>query len=392
MHPFPRIQRLPPYVFSIVNDLKLKAQRAGEDIVDLSMGNPDGATPKHIVDKAIETITDPRNHRYSASRGITSLRKAAAAWFKRRFDVDLDPESEIIATIGSKDGIAHGLLAYIGAGDMVMVPNPTYTIHRHGVVIAGGFVIDVHVHPDLDFFEDLTGIYKRTWPRPKAIVLNFPHNPTTTTVDLEFFKRLVAFAKTHNILVLHDNAYVDLCFDGYQAPSLMQIPEAKDVGIEFFSFSKTYNMPGWRAGFAVGNRQMIHALARIKSYLDYGTFQPLQIAATEALSGPQDCVEEIRNTYKQRRDALCAGLEQIGWHVEIPKATMFVWAKIPEEFKSFGSLEFAKLLLREAKVAVSPGIGFGDLGDDHVRFALVENEQRIKQALQGLKRVLGGGK
>src|SRR3989337_2044551 len=381
MEEFHRIKRLPPYIFNITTELKMEARRRGEDIIDFGMGNPDQPTPKHVVDKLIEAVQNPRNHRYSASKGIYKLRLAITDWYMRRYSVELDPESEAIATIGSKEGLSHLALAIIGPGDVVFVPNPTYSIHTYCVVIAGGDVRSIPLLPGRDFFEELLNAVKQTWPKPKLLIINFPHNPTTEVVDLEFFKKVVDFAKEHNIMVVHDLAYADIVFDGYKAPSFLQIPGAKDVGVEFFTLSKSYNMPGWRVGFAVGNKKMIAALARLKSYMDYGMFQPIQLAAILALNGPQDCVEEIRNTYESRRNVLCDGLNKIGWGVERPKATMFLWAKIPEQYRKLGSLEFSKLLLTEAKVSVSPGVGFGELGDEYVRFALVENEHRTKQAV-----------
>ncbi len=390
MEEFYRIKRLPPYVFDIVNKYKLERRRQGEDIIDFGIGNPDNATPPHIVDKLIETAKDPRNHRYSLSRGILGLRKAIAGWYKRRFDVDIDPETEAIATMGSKEGLSHLILAITGPGDVVLVPNPSYPIHTYGVIIAGGDVRSVPTGPGRDFFEDLLDAYKQSWPRPKVLLVNFPHNPTTTVVEIDFFRKVVDFAKEHDLIVIHDLAYADIVFDGYKAPSFLQVPGAKDVGVEFFTLSKSYNMPGWRVGFCVGNERLIHALARIKSYLDYGMFQPIQIASTVALNGPQDCVRRICDVYRKRRDVLVDGMNRIGWKVQKPKASMFVWAEIPDEFKEMGSLEFCKLLIKEAKVAASPGIGFGEYGDDHVRFSLVENEHRIRQAVRGMKKLFGG--
>jgi len=385
---FYRIKRLPPYVFAQVQALKLDARHQGEDIIDFGMGNPDQPTPDHIVEKLIEAIRNPRNHRYSASKGITKLRHAITAWYKRNYDVDLDPETEAIVTIGSKEGIAHLALALVGPGDVVLTPTPTYPIHMYSMIIAGGEVRGIELRPDSDFFQDLTQVYRQTQPRPRILVINFPHNPTTAVVDLEFFKKVVAFAKEHNVIVIHDLAYADLVFDGYKAPSLLQVPEAKDIGVEFYTLSKSYNMPGWRVGFCVGNREVIGALAKIKSYLDYGIFQPIQIASIIALNGPQDCVKETVARYEKRRNELVDGLNRIGWAVDRPRATMFVWARIPAALRGMGSLEFSKLLLRDAKVAVSPGIGFGEGGDEYVRFALVENEQRIRQAVRGIKKVL----
>ncbi len=388
MPEFARIKRLPPYVFSIVNDLKVKARARGEDIIDFGMGNPDHATPEHIVDKLCEAARNPRNHRYSASRGITKLRQAICDWYRRRYAVELDPETEAIVTIGAKEGISHLAMALVEKGDAALVPNPTYPIHTYSMVIAGADVRSVHLAPGVDFFGRLREAHQGAWPRPKVLVLSFPHNPTTAVVGEEFFVQVVAFAQEHELLVIHDFAYADLCFDGYRAPSFLQAPGAKDVGVEFFTLSKSYNMPGWRVGFAVGNREVIAALQRIKSYLDYGIFQPVQIASIIALNGPQDCVEEIVATYRSRRDVLVDGLNRIGWKCEKPNATMFVWARIPDEYRAMGSLEFSKFLVEKARVAVSPGVGFGSFGDEYVRFALVENEQRTRQALQGVKRAL----
>jgi len=389
MFEFNRIKRLPPYVFSIVNALKIEARHRGEDIIDLGMGNPDGATPKHIIDKLCEAAGNPKNHRYSASKGITQLRNAICEWYLRRYDVILDPELEAVVTIGSKEGLSHLVLATTGPGDVVMTPTPAYPIHPYSVVIAGGEVRSIPIGRGVDFFEEMERAYKSSWPRPKMLIINFPHNPTTQVVEgLDFFKKVVDFAKENNIIVLHDLAYADLVFDGYKAPSFLQVPGAKDVGVEFFSMTKSYSMAGWRVGFCVGNKKVVGALTKIKSYLDYGMFQPIQIASIVALRGPQNCVEEIRKTYESRRNTLIKGLRNAGWNVEPPKATMFAWAEIPGAFKKMGSLEFTKLLIKEAGVAVSPGIGFGEGGDDFVRFALVENEQRIRQATKGIKRVL----
>jgi alanine-synthesizing transaminase len=388
MEEFKRIKRLPPYVFSIVNELKVKARGRGEDIIDFGMGNPDMATPDHIVDKLVEAARNPRNHRYSASRGITRLRHGICEWYRRRYAVELDPDTEAIATIGAKEGLSHLALAIVDAGDVALVPSPTYPIHPYSVIIAGGDVRHVRLGPGEDFFANLMSAFQECWPQPKLLILSFPHNPTTAVVDLEFFKKIVAFAQDHDLIVVHDFAYSDLVFDGYQAPSLLQVPGAKDVGVEFFTLSKSYNMPGWRVGFAVGNRRIIAALTRIKSYLDYGMFQPIQIASIIALNGPQDCVQEIVDTYRSRRDVLCDGLSRVGWKVDRPLATMFVWARIPDQYRAMGSLEFSKFLLDRARVAVSPGIGFGQYGDEYVRFALVENEHRTRQAIQGIKRVL----
>ena len=385
---FYRIKRLPPYVFAQVQSLKLEARQRGEDIIDFGMGNPDQPTPPHIVDKLIEASKKAKNHRYSASRGITKLRHAITGWYKRNYDVELDPETEAIVTIGSKEGLAHLALATIGPGDVVLTPTPTYPIHMYSFIIAGGEVRGIELRQDSDFFDDLLRVYRQTLPRPRILVINFPHNPTTAVVDLEFFKKIVAFAKEHDVIVIHDLAYADIAFDGYKAPSFLQVPEAKDVGVEFYTLSKAYNIPGWRVGFCVGNREVVGALAKLKSYLDYGIFQPIQIASTVALNGPQDCVKEVVQRYQNRRNVLVNGLNRIGWPVALPRATMFVWARIPDPFRHMGSLEFSKLLLREAKVAVSPGIGFGEGGDEFVRFALVENEHRTRQALRGIRKVL----
>jgi len=393
MYDFNRIKRLPPYVFSIVNSLKIEARHQGKDIIDLGMGNPDGATPKHIVDKLVEAARNPKNHRYSASKGITQLRNAICEWYLRRYDVILDSELEAVVTIGSKEGLSHLVLATVVPGDVVMTPTPAYPIHPYSVIIAGGEVRSVPIGPGIDFFDEMEKAYKSSWPRPKMLIINFPHNPTTMVVEgLDFFKKVVAFAKENDLIVLHDLAYADLCFDGYKAPSFLQVPGAKDIGVEFFSMTKSYSMAGWRVGFCVGNQEIVGALSKIKSYLDYGMFQPIQIASIIALRGPQDCVKEIRETYESRRNALIKGLKRAGWNVPPPKATMFVWAEIPEPFKKMGSLEFCKLLITEGGVAVSPGIGFGEGGDNYVRFALVENEQRIKQATTGIKKVLNNAK
>jgi len=386
MREFSRIERLPPYVLGIVNELKYDARRRGEDIIDFGLGNPDMPTPKHIVDKLIEASQKEANHRYSVSKGIYKLRLAITDWYRRNHDVDLDPNSEAIATIGSKEGIAHLALAITSPGDSVLVPTPTYPIHTYAFILANGDVIHVPLSADVNFFDALLDAFKRNWPRPKVMIINFPHNPTTLLVGIDFFEKVVDFAKEHDLIVIHDFAYGDIVFDGYKAPSFLQVPGAKDVGIEFFSLSKSYNMPGWRVGFAVGNAEIINALARIKSYQDYGMFQPIQIAATVALNGPRDCVEEICETYRSRRDVLCESLNRIGWKVTPPKATMMVWAEIPDHFKKMGSLEFCKKLLDTAKVAVAPGIGFGEGGDHFVRFSLVENEHRIRQAVRGIER------
>jgi alanine-synthesizing transaminase len=387
MDEFYRIKRLPPYVFAIVNDLKTKARARGEDIIDLGMGNPDLGTPKHIVAKLIEAAQNPRNHRYSASRGITRLRVAITNWYRARFGVELDPESEAIATIGAKEGLAHLALAVLQPGDGALVPNPTYPIHSYSVVIADGDLRSVPLTPDGDFFARLDETARLAWPKAKLLIVSFPHNPTTLCVDRAFFERLVDFAREHRLMVVHDFAYVDLAFDGYRPPSFLEVPGAKDVGVELVSLTKSYNMAGWRLAFACGNPRMIHALARIKSYLDYGVFQPIQIAGIIALEGDQSVVPDIAEVYRRRRDVLVDGLAKLGWSVPKPKGTMFVWAPIPEAFRGMGSLEFAKLLIQEAGVAVSPGIGFGEYGEGYVRFALVENQQRIRQALRGLRQL-----
>ena len=385
MEDFRRIKRLPPYVFAIVNELKAEARARGEDIIDFGMGNPDQPTPKHIVDKLVDAAQRNDTHRYSVSRGVPRLRRAICNWYKDQYKVDLDPDSQAIVTIGSKEGLAHLALACMGPGDSVLVPNPAYPIHPYGFIIAGADVRHVPMTPEHDFFEELHKAIEESWPRPKMLVINFPGNPTTQCVDLPFFEHIVEIAKANNIWVVHDLAYAAISFDGYKAPSILQVPGAEDIAVEFYSMSKTYNMPGWRVGFMVGNKTLVAALAKIKSYLDYGMFTPIQVAAIAALEGPQDCVEEIRSMYQRRRDVLCDGLAMIGWHVEKPKATMFVWAPIPEPYRQMGSLEFSKKLLRDAKVAVSPGVGFGSYGDDHVRFGLIENEHRTRQALRGIR-------
>jgi alanine-synthesizing transaminase len=383
---FPRIKRLPPYVFNIVNELKAVARARGEDIIDFGMGNPDRPTPQHIVDKLIEAVQRSDTHRYSLSKGIPRLRKAICDWYKRRYDVDLDPETQAIVTIGSKEGLAHLALATVGPGDAVLVPNPAYPIHPYGFAIAGADIRHVPVIGGEEaFFEELEKAIKDSWPTPKMLVLNFPGNPTTQCVELEFFERVVEIAREHNIWVVHDLAYADLVSDGYTAPSILQVPGAETIAVEFFSLSKSYNMPGWRVGFMCGNTTLVAALTRMKSYLDYGMFTPIQIAAITALEGPQDCVQDIVRTYRSRRDVLCDGLNSIGWNVEKPKATMFVWAPIPEQYRALGSLEFTKKMLQQAKVAVSPGIGFGEYGDGFVRFGLIENEHRTRQAVRGIR-------
>ena len=385
MDDFYRIKRLHPYVFAIVNDLKTKARARGEDVIDLGMGNPDLGTPKHIVAKLIEAAQNPKNHRYSASRGITRLRVAITKWYRERYGVELDPESEAIATIGAKEGLAHLTLAVLQPGDGALVPNPTYPIHSYSVVISDGDLRSVPLTPDGDFFARLQETARLAWPKAKLLILSFPHNPTTMCVDRAFFEKVVAFAKEHRLMVVHDFAYADLTFDGYRAPSFLEVPGAKDVGVELFSLTKSYNMAGWRLAFCCGNPKMVNALARIKSYLDYGVFQPIQIAGIIALEGDQSVVGQINEVYRKRRDTLVDGLNKMGWSVAKPKGTMFVWAPVPEPFRALGSLEFSKLLIQEAKVAVSPGIDFGEYGEGYVRFALVENEQRIRQALRGLK-------
>ncbi len=391
MSQFPRMHRLPPYVFAVVGELKMQLRRQNIDIVDFSMGNPDIPTPQFIVDKVIEAAAKPINHRYSVSRGIPNLRKAMADWYARRHNVELDPETEVVATMGAKEGLAHLALAMLSPGDVVFAPDPTYPIHTYASIIAGADVRRIPIGRGHDFFENLLTATKQTWPQPKLLFLSYPHNPTTEMATPEFFQKIVDFAKEHKIYVVHDLAYADLAFDGNPVPSFMQAKGAKDVGVEFYSMSKSYSMAGWRVGFCVGNRDMVYALTRIKSYLDYGIFQPIQIAATVALNAPDDCVHEICDIYRQRRDWLIEGLARIGWDVPTPKGTMFAWAQIPEEFRHLGSVEFSKLLLQEAHVAVSPGLGFGALGDDHVRFALIENQHRTNQAMRGIKKLLGAG-
>ena len=388
MEEFSRIQRLPPYVFNITGEMKVNARRRGEDIIDFGMGNPDGATPKHIVDKMIEASLKPVTHRYSVSKGLPRLRRAISNWYATRYGVEIDPDREAIVTIGSKEGIAHLCLAILDSRDTVLVPNPSYPIHIYGPVIAGAHVVSVPVHDCDQFLKQLEELIPRMTPRPKALIVNFPSNPTTQTVELPFLARLVALAREYGFHLIHDLAYADLGFDGYKPPSVLQVPGAKDVAVEFFTLSKSYNMPGWRVGFMVGNPVLVNALARLKSYFDYGTFTPIQVASILALEGPQECVAEIRENYRKRRDVLVEGLNRAGWPVALPKATMFVWAQIPEQYRKLGSLEFSKLLLTEAKVAVSPGIGFGDYGDGHVRFSLIENEERTRQAIRGIKQML----
>ena len=384
---FPRIKRLPPYVFNITNELKMAARHRGEDIIDLSMGNPDGDTPKHIVDKMVEVAQRPGTHGYSASRGIPRLRKAISDWYKRRWDVDIDPDKEAIVTIGSKEGIAHLMLATCDRGDTVLVPNPSYPIHIYGSIIAGADVRSVRMGPGIDFFSEFERAVTETTPKPKLMILGFPSNPTAQCVDLDFFEKLVALAKKHGVYIVHDLAYADIVYDGFKAPSIMQVPGAKDVAVEFFTMSKSYNMAGWRIGFMVGNRELVGALTRIKSYHDYGTFTPIQVGAIEALNGPQECVEEVRKEYEHRRDVMVKGLHDLGWMVEKPKASLYIWAELPEFYKSMGSVEFSKRLLEKAKVAVSPGIGFGEYGEGFVRIARIENADRIRQALRGIRQM-----
>lgn len=382
---FSRIDRLPPYVFNITAELKMAARRRGEDIIDFSMGNPDGATPPHIVEKLVQVAQREDTHGYSTSRGIPRLRRAITNWYKKRYEVDLDPETEAIVTIGSKEGLAHLMLATLDQGDMVLVPNPSYPIHIYGAVIAGAQVRSVPLIPGVDFFVELEKAIRESIPKPKMMILGFPSNPTAQCVELDFFERVVALAREHNIIVIHDLAYADIVYDGWKAPSIMQVEGARDVAVEFFTLSKSYNMAGWRIGFMVGNQELVSALARIKSYHDYGTFTPLQVAAIAALEGDQQCVLDIAEKYRQRRNVMVKGLHEIGWMVENPKASMYIWAKIPEAYAHLGSLEFSKKLLAEAKISVSPGVGFGDYGDDYVRFALIENIDRSRQALRGIK-------
>jgi alanine-synthesizing transaminase len=391
MEEFSRIQRLPPYVFNITDAMKKSARQRGEDIIDFGMGNPDGATPRHIVDKLVEAALKPATHRYSVSRGIPRLRRAICNWYKTRYNVDLDPESEAIVTIGSKEGIAHLCLAILESRDTVLVPNPSYPIHIYGPVIAGAHVVSVPVHDREQFLAQLEDLIPRMVPRPTALIVNFPSNPTTECVELPFLARLVELAKEYGFYLIQDLAYADIAFDGYKPPSVLEVPGAKDVAVEFFTMSKSYNMPGWRIGFMVGNAKLVGALARLKSYFDYGTFTPIQVASIAALEGPQECVHEICEKYRKRRDVLVEGMNALGWPVASPKATMFVWAQIPEHYRKLGSLEFAKLMLSEARTAVSPGLGFGDYGDGHVRFSLIENEERTRQALRGIKQMFAKG-
>ncbi|MGH2736491.1 MAG: aminotransferase class I/II-fold pyridoxal phosphate-dependent enzyme [Actinomycetota bacterium] len=388
---FRRIERFPPYVFSIVNDLKLQARRAGEDVIDLGMGNPDIPTPEPVVDKLKEAVDNPRNHRYSASRGIPKLRRAICDLYERAWGVTLDPETEAVATIGAKEGLSHLAWVLCEPGDSVLVPEPTYPIHTYAMLLSGATVTSVELSIESDFFADMVKAFEHSEPKPRVVLCSFPHNPTTAVVDLAFFEQLVEFAKARNLMVIHDLAYADLVYDAERAPSLMQVPGARDVGVEFFSMSKSYSMPGWRLAFCVGNTQMIGALTKIKSYLDYGVFQPIQIAGIIALNECDQVPKEIREIYRSRRDALCDGLDRIGWDMVRPPATMFAWARIPEPFRHIGSLEFSKFLINEGRVAVSPGIGFGPAGDEFVRFALVENEQRIRQAVRGMRKAIEQG-
>src|SRR2546422_3404820 len=385
MREFSRIKRLPPYVFNITNELKMAARRQGEDVIDLSMGNPDGPTPKHIVDKLVEASQRVDTHGYSVSRGIPRLRKAICEWYRRRYAVELDMDSEAIVTIGSKEGLAHLMLACLERGDTVLVPNPSYPIHIYGAIIAGADVRSVRMTPGVDFCAELERAIRELTPKPKMLIIGFPSNPTAHCVDLGFFERVIALAREHDILVVHDLAYADIVFDSYKAPSIMQLAGARDIAVEFFTMSKSYNMAGWRIGFMVGNRDLVHALAHIKSYHDYGSFTPVQVASIVALEGPQDCVLEIKNTYEKRRNVMGKCLHDIGWMVEMPRASMYVWAKIPEFYERMGSIEFTKRLLEDAKIAVAPGVGFGDYGDDHVRIALIEDEHHLLQALRGIR-------
>ncbi len=385
MSQFPRIKRLPPYVFNTMTQLKMEARARGEDIIDFGMGNPDQPTPPHIVNKLIEVVQRPDTHRYSMSKGIPRLRRAMASWYHRNYDVHLDSETQILATIGSKEGLAHLALAISGPGDTILVPDPAYPIHTYGFIIAGANVKQIPLIDEMQFLDSVEETINSSWPKPKALVINFPANPSTHCVDYPFFEKVIELGKKHGIWIIHDIAYADIVFDGYKAPSILQVPGATDIAIETYSMSKSYNMPGWRVGFACGNTELVAALTRIKSYLDYGTFTPIQVAAIAALEGSDDCVEEIRVLYEKRRDVLCEGLNAIGWQVTKPKATMFVWAPIPAHYASMGSLEFSKYLLKEAQVAVSPGIGFGQQGDGFVRFGLIENKDRTRQALRNLK-------
>jgi alanine-synthesizing transaminase len=385
MREFSRIKRLPPYVFNITNELKMAARRRGDDVIDLSMGNPDGPTPKHIVDKLVEASQRIDTHGYSVSKGIPRLRKAICEWYRRRYGVELDADAEAIVTIGSKEGLAHLMLACLERGDTVLVPNPSYPIHIYGAIIAGADIRSVRMTPGVDFFAELERAIRELTPKPKMLILGFPSNPTAQCVDLAFFQKIISLAKENDIMVVHDLAYADIVFDDYKAPSIMQVPGARDVAVEFFTMSKSYNMAGWRIGFMVGNRDLVHALGRIKSYHDYGSFTPIQVASIVALEGPQACVEEVRATYEKRRNVMVKALHDIGWMVEVPRASMYIWAKIPELYAKEGSIAFAKRLIEQAKIAVAPGVGFGDYGDDHVRIALIENEHRLRQAVRGIR-------
>ncbi len=385
---FRRIHNLPPYVFAEVNQLKVDARRAGEDIVDLGFGNPDIPSPGAVVEKLVEAARNARNHRYSASRGIPNLRKAVADRYARRFGVDLDPDTEVINTIGAKEGLSHLMWTLVQPGDVALVPEPSYPIHIYAPVLAGAEVRRVPLSLDADFFGRMQAVFRESWPRPRVIVVSFPHNPTTACVDLAFFEQLVGFARENEVMLVHDFAYADISFDGYRPPSLLQVPGAKDVGVELYTLSKSHSMAGWRVGFVVGNREMVGALAKLKSYLDYGTFQPIQIASIIALNECDDYPAEVVAIYEKRRNTLIEGLNRSGWKVAAPQGTMFVWAELPGPYAELGSLEFSKMLLREAKVAVSPGIGFGPSGDGHVRFALVENDHRTSQAVRGIRRAL----
>ncbi len=387
---FYRIKRLPPYVFAQVTGMKQAARAAGADIIDLGMGNPDQPTPSHIVEKLVETVRDPKTHRYSMSKGIPGLRRAQAAYYKRRFDVEIDPETECVMTLGSKEGLANLAQAITSPGDTIIVPNPSYPIHPFGFILAGAALRHIPVGPDYDFMELFKRAVKHSIPKPLCVILSYPSNPTAQVVDLEFYRKIVEFCLEQQIYIISDVAYSELYFDGNPPPSVLQVPGAKDIAIEFTTLSKTYNMPGWRVGFGVGCRKLVAALTRFKSYVDYGAFTPIQVAAVTALNGPQDCVAEIRAMYKERRDALIEGLKQAGWDVPPPPATMFCWAPIPEPFKHLGSLEFAKLLIKEAQVAVSPGVGFGEYGYGHVRLALIENPHRLRQACRNIKQFLNG--
>ena len=385
---FHRIKRLPPYVFEQVNKLKAEARGRGEDIIDFGMGNPDMPTPEHIIAKLVETVRDPRTNRYSASKGINGLRKAQAAYYARRFNVKLNPNTQVVVTLGSKEGFANMAQAITAPGDVILVPNPTYPIHEFGFIMSGGVIRHLPARTDSQFMSSLDKAVRHSVPKPSALVLNYPANPTAVVADRDFYREVVAFAKKHELIVLSDLAYAEIYFDGEPPPSILEIPGAMDIAVEFTTLSKTYAMPGWRVGFAVGNERLIHALTRVKSYLDYGAFTPIQVAAAAALNGPQDCIDEIRATYKRRRDCVVDALTRAGWPIPSPPATMFAWAPIPDMFSHLGSLEFSKLLLEKASVAVSPGVGFGEYGEGHVRIALVENEQRVRQAARNIRKFL----